>query len=222
MSGEREKKYRLISDGYTRKISKKYQLDVPSEIISIIFMFYFIKIFNIKHGSRIKVEGNIITNISDDKYMASLNTTVIEEWMDCNSYTSNIHTIKIKTIKPPLRIFIGIVSVPYNLEWSMIVKYKGHDQYAFAFYRYGSTYYGTIARTNGNKITLNEKDTVSLTLNLKLLSLSYSIFSDGHNVPKKQGILLKAGEIRKAKYKWAVKLDRTGDSVEVIDVYPNN
>ena len=216
MSSKKEKICQLMIVGYSRSISSTYGLIIPSEIVSIIFMFYFIKPFNIKYGTQIKVEGNTITNICNQKLFTYKNTTVINDWMDPDSYTNPIHTIKMGIIKQfSGAIIIVIVEQDYDSQLSMNF-IKG---YAFSFYRHGEIYYSwhQVAQLDD----YNVGDIISLTLNLKLLSLSYNIFNDGDIEFKEEGVLLPAGAIPKTKYKWAVGINTKGDCVEIVDVYSN-
>ena len=92
--------------------------------------------------------------------------------------------------------------------------------YAFSFYSYcdsGEIYYKwhEVAKLGD----YNVGDIISFTLNLKLLSLSYTIFNYGDIEFKKEGVLLKAGKISKTKYKWAVGINNRGDCVEIVDVH---
>ena len=121
-SVEREKKYQLITYGHIRNVCKAYDLNVPTEIVSIIFMFYFMKIFNIEHGQNIKVEENTITNIQENAFFGLLNTTVIDDWMDPN--LNHIHTIKIKMVKQSGFITMGIVEQGYDVETSVECKFR--------------------------------------------------------------------------------------------------
>ena len=99
MSAQRKQRYQLLIDEYSMTTCTKYDLDIPTEIIYIIFMFYSIKEFNIEYGKRIKIKANMITNICDDYYIAYKNITVTNDWMNPDSYTNHIHTIKIKITK---------------------------------------------------------------------------------------------------------------------------
>ena len=218
MSTESEKKCELTIDGYIRRGTNEYDINMPSEIVSIIFMFYFIKEFNIEYGKGIEVKENKITNIGDDPRPEFMNTTVIGDWMDPLNYGRNhIHTIKIKTIKHFAdQIAIGIVEKEYNLKDSMDVC-KG---YAFCLWDDGEILYNAMEIATVNDYSIG--DIVCLTLNLKSLSLSYSIFKSGDIESKQQGILLKAGEVSEKKYKWGVGIDTKGDCVEIMDVYSSN
>ena len=214
MSTQREKTYQLITDGYMRDTCKEYNLDIPSEIVSIVFIFYFIKAFDIEYGELIKVENNKITNICDKPFGAFMNTTVIGDWMhsDADADTDHVHTIKLKIINLSLAFSIGILLEGYNLEYPM-TWLKGQTlcvSESLITYKMN-----VIAKLD----KYNTGDIISFTLNLKLLSLSYSICNEADIVPKQEGILLTAGTISKAKYKWAVLLDHQGDCVEIIDVY---
>ena len=201
----------MINDGYMKNISKKYNLDIPSEIVSLIFMFYFIKAFNIEHGGKIKIEHNVITNI-DETFLAFIYTTVIVQCMIPDGDINHIHSIKVRIIKLSSNIQIGIVPNGYALE-NAIATNKG-----YSFKRDGicvHRYY--IQRMVDEYIT---GDIVSLTLNLKEMSLSYKIINrkNKDNVTK-EGIVFEAGEIDKTEYKWAIVIDRKDDCVEIIDVY---
>ena len=216
MSTRRQQKYQLICDGYTRNASTKNNLDIPSEITTLIFMFYFITTFDIEHAKLIKVENNKITNIhdrSDRGFGAFMNTAVIDDWMHSNSDTDHIHTIILKIIKHSLGLGIGIVEEGYNFEYPLAFS----EGIAFYFFNDGIIRYkmNEIAKIDEYKMG----DVVSLTLNLKSLSISYSIFNDGDIKPRQIGILLKPGEIPKTKYKWGIELDSSGDCVEIIDLY---
>ena len=128
MSTERKQRYELMTCGYIRSKSKQYCLDIPSDIVSIIFMFYFIKVFNIEYGKRIKCEDNFITNISDSM-AACFNTTVIDGWMVPDSGGDFIFTLRVKIVKQTDTIVIGIVQQGYKLDDSLLVF---HKSYGFA------------------------------------------------------------------------------------------
>ena len=212
MSTERQKQYQLITDGYTRAKSKQYDIDIPSEIVTLIFTFYFIRIFHIEHGKKIQVTDNVITNI-DSTYAACLNTSVIDEWMDPHSFNNNgyyIHTMKVKIIKQTGFIIVGIVDQNHDLNDAIIA------QQGYSLVSDGGYYKCTSLK--GNADGYSTGDVVSLMLNIKALSLSYSIIKNG-DTEEKKGLLFKAGEINKTKYKWAVGIYDKPDSVEIIDIY---
>ena len=84
-------------------------------------------------------------------------------------------------------------------------------------------------KDNTKHDAFEKDDIVSLTLDLNQLSLSYDITRDtdtctcSEKEEKKQenkhGILIKAGELKKLKYKWAFALYQSGLSVTILDVY---
>ena len=218
MSTEREKKYHLITDQYAMKICKQYDLNMPAEIIAIIFMFYFIKEINIEHGDRIKVEGNKVTNINYNQWTACLNKSVIDDWMDPYFDINHIHTIKIKIIKHlSSEMVIGIVGPGYNLNTP--ISYS--NLYKLRWFKDGEFYRNSIQIAKVDDYSAGW--IIALTLNLELLSLSYSIYGNNEdNKPQKEGILISKGQITKGKYKWAVEIDGKDDCVEIIDIYSNN
>ena len=210
MSTERKKKCQILIDGYIKNASKKYDLVMPSEIVTLIFMFHFIKVFDIEHGKKIKSEDNIIANIDESSY-AFMNVSVIDEWMvpDCDS--GHIHTIKVKIIKLVGCILIGIVPEPYRLDNS-ILACKG-----YCIISDGGCYHA-FTREETIIEEYSTGDVVSLTFDLKSLSLSYQITknTDGKT---KTGIVFGSEKINKTKYKWAIGLFQCNDSVEIIDIY---
>ena len=199
----------MVTAGYVRNISDNFNLDIPSDIVSIIFMFYFMKLFNIEYGNRIRVKENMIRNVNYRSLNCPyLNTTVIGNWMNPNSDNHHTYTIKVKIRKKTGGMIIGIVAQRYDL-YGLIRNLQG---YSFAC---NGTYYNR--RTyKGRTDKYDAGDIVSLTLNIKALSLSYSILKNEENAAR-TGILFKAGEIYETKYKWAVGIFLAGDSVEIID-----
>ena len=168
-------------------------MKIPTEIISVIFMFYFIKQFNIEYGQKIQVEGNTLTNIT----YSYLNTSVIDDWMDPYFEINHIHTIKIKIIKHlRSKMVIGMVGPRYNLNTP--ISYS--NLYYFNIFKDGGLYRNGIQIAKVNDYSAGYL--VALTLNLKLLCLSYSIYKNDNEVePEKKGFLLNEGQITKDKYK---------------------
>ena len=157
-----------------RNISDNDNLEIPSEIVSIIFMFYFIKLFNIEYGKEIKVKENIIKNAYYYGYNTYSNTTVIGDWMNPNSDNNNNHvyTIKVKIIKKSGLIIIGIVDQTYNL-YKLTTQLQG---YSFA----SNGEFQKMRHLKGLADKYKKGDIVSLTLDIKALSLSYSIIKNVH------------------------------------------
>ena len=110
MSNQRKLRDELIIEGYIKDKSNEYDLHVPLEIISIIFTYYFVKVFNIEHGENIKVKDNTIINIGNGSNTA-MNTIVIRKWIDTdlNLDIPYIHTINVKIIKQTELVGIGII-----------------------------------------------------------------------------------------------------------------
>ena len=75
-----ERECQLITDGYTRHVSSKYDLMIPTEIFSIIFMFYYMELFDMEYGDQIKVNeyDNVITNIADTPHRFAQCPTTLE------------------------------------------------------------------------------------------------------------------------------------------------
>ena len=65
MNVKMERECQLITDGYTKDVSSKYDLMIPPEIFSIIFMFYYMELFYIEYGDQMK--SSIIENMGADK-----------------------------------------------------------------------------------------------------------------------------------------------------------
>ena len=206
MSSEREKKCQQLVDGYIRNLCKEYELDIPSEIVSFIFMFYFIKLFNIQHGCKIKVEDNTIINIADG-WNAWLNTTVIGEFM--NAHSDDIHTIKLQIMKQTASMAIGIFHGAYFVEQPI------KTSQGVAYFNNGKIYHDLIFDTADEYGT---GDIVSVTVNFKSLCLSYSVIKKNQTEEKKE-ILLDVGEIAADyKYQWAVQIDTKDDCIQIIDI----
>ena len=216
MSSERERKYQLITDAYTRKKCMEYQLGIPSEIVAIIFMFYFIKVFDIEYGEEVQVQDNILTNIGTESpwgFALALDTSVIGNWMVPESDNGHVYTIKVKIIRVQSEIGIGIVREGYTM--SNCIVWPTH----YTYVNDGEYYDGWSEKGTADKYGAG--DIVSLTLNLQSSSLSYDIVNDTDDTSE-HGILFKEGEIDKVKYKWAVGMYNEDDCVEIIDVYSNN
>ena len=133
--------------------------------------------------------------------------------MDPDSDIDFIHTITIKIIKQTYSIGIGIVEAGYNLE-TLIQFCKG-----YCFFNNGNVCKKVTVLRKADEYTTG--DIVSLTLNLKSLSLSYNIIKNNDNEIKK-GMLVQEGQILKRKYKWAVAISSKDDCVEIIDIYARN
>ena len=208
MSKQRKRKFQMITDGYIKNASKNYDLDIPSEIMSLIFMFHFIKEFIIEYGKKIQIEDNVITNIdmSSDQHS---NTTIIDDWMDPDSDIDHIHTIKVKILRRTDSILIGIVYRGYKLE-DTIISSEG-----YCFSSDGLCYHGISCRKKDD--TYSTGDIVSLTFNVKSLLLSYKIAKKEDNEIK-GGIVFDSSRIYKTKYKWAIGIFEHNDSVEIIDI----
>ena len=210
MSEERVNKYQWIVSGYIRQISKRCLLDIPSEIISIIFMFYYIKLFDFECGQDIEVEDNVIRNL-DKTWWASLNTTVIGDWMDLSSNDIHSYTIKMKMINISKEITIGIVQEGYHLN-STIADCEGTycwSSNGYVIYNYGST-------PSAEPYTTG--DEVCMTLDVKELSLWYKIVNSDNNIST--GFLFVGPhKVDKEKYKWGISLDTNQDSCEILNIY---
>ena len=143
MSNERKQRDKLIIDRYIKDKCNEYDFHVPLEIISIIFTFYFVKIFNIEHGKDIKVKDNTIINIGNGSN-ASMNTTVIHQCMDADLDldSRHIHTIKVKIIKQTELIGIGIVQKNYELDSAIFCNKMYFFSNQGAFYE-GYSFQGT-------------------------------------------------------------------------------
>ena len=223
MSAERKRKYQLITEGYIKSLSGEYNLDIPSEIVSIIFIFHFIQIFNIRHGKKISADNNIITNIAqeedDESWLTQRNNkkAVIGQWMRVNSDFPNTHTIKLKIVKDTGGIGIGIVSPGYKLESPLR---------SYHFRSHGAVHHNQGKRIIDKRVkdTFSTGDIVTLTLNSNPISLSYSIIKTGDKEPArldvpKKGILFEKFGLSEYTFKWAVEIDERGDCVEIIDIF---
>ena len=210
MSTQRKRQCTLITDRYVRQNAEKWDLDIPSDIVLIIFMFYYIKMFEIEYGNKIIREDNTITNIID----SYRNTSLIGDWMDPGADNNCIHTFKVKIVKNTGVIGIGIVKPGYNME-EAIIYLKG-----YAYFNDGHYYKNGLG--SGKADDYSTGCIVSLTLNLNALSLSYDIIDKENVVESKKGVLYKSGKIDTCKYKWAVSIYQQHDCVEIIDVYSNN
>ena len=204
MSADREKKQRFVVSGYIRKISDQYKIDMPSEIVSIIFIFYYIKFFTFEHSEKIQVKNNIIRNINDDEDSYDfLNTTVIGDWMDSDSEYKHIHTIRLKIIRMVEMIIVGIVGEFYDVEDDM-------ESGRFAWESTG--------RVRDDHVdSYGVRDEIFMILNFKELSLSYKIIKPDNT--ELNGVLFGSQQIDKDKYKWAVSTDDRSDCVEILDIY---
>ena len=202
-----------LTNGYSTEICDQYDLNIPSEIIKLIFMFYYTNTFHFEYGQHIKIDDNIITNISDS-WEKCLNTTVIGQWMKPESQSMYIHVIKVKIIKKKgwnCPVAIGIVKEGYDVNNAIL----GNESYWIG---------SGIRSYNKNKKELTidrieEGDIVSLTLDFKHLSLKYDIINDNKENRTKSGIAIKSGRIDKVKYKWAVWIDQKLDSCQIIDIF---
>ena len=204
MSKKRQKRNEFIVSGYTRYSTKKYAIDISSEIMSIIFMFYYIEFFDFEYGKKIKVKGNIITNNSTSYWTAFLNTTFIGCWMDPNSENQQIHTIRIKVIKMRQRMLIGIVCRENYKVDEDIIGNLGYNWRSNGF-----------VNCNHSVDEYGAGDEVIITLDLRDLSLCYKVIKK--NNEELSGVL--RHRIKRAKYKWAVSMDDLLDCFEVIDMY---
>ena len=204
----------IIQKSYVRQNANEWDLDIPSDIALTIFMFYYIKMFDIEYGKKINRKDNTITNIDDSVWNPFGNTSVIGDWMDPDVDNNYIHTIKIKIIKKTDEIGIGIVKQEYDME-EVILFNEG-----YAFFDNG-TYYKT-GLIEGAVDGYSTGQIVLLKLNLKELSLSYEIIDDINGTESKKGILYESGTIDKTKYKWAVSVCKPHDCVEIIDVHSKN
>ena len=80
-----------IVKGYLRMDSIIRHLNIPSDIASLIFMFYHFRIFHFEYSNYdIEIKENTIKNKSD----SSLNTVLIGPWMTPESKQN--HTIKVR------------------------------------------------------------------------------------------------------------------------------
>ena len=199
---DRQERHQFTVSGYTRKLSEQHKINIPSEIVSIIFIFYYNRFFDFEYSKKIQVKDNVITNI-DDVY-SSLNTTVIGGWMDPDSDNKYMHTIRIKVINKDDQILIGITDAAYDLEDDITSN--------------GGYFWGSLGIVN--KVRPVEAydvgDEVIMTLDLNELSISYKIIKQDRN--ESSGVLFGPQQIEKAKYKWAVSLDEHLDSCEIIDI----
>ena len=107
MSEYREKKQRFVVSGYTREVSGQYKINMPSDIVSIIFTLYYIKFLSFEHSKKIGVKDNIDTDVTNEGH-DHFNTTVIGDWMDLHSEHQYIHTMRLKIIEMMDAIQIGI------------------------------------------------------------------------------------------------------------------
>ena len=214
----REKSKHLLIDGFIRKQNKEYDSNIPSDIISIIFMFFVYVKF--EHGKRVNIKGNTITNI-DTTYASSSNITLIDEWMDPDSDYHQSHTITVKFIKgqqiADSAFCIGIVYGKYYVNHEFLdQEYKG------TWITSNGKYY---SRTPGKRYHFErfntyfgDGDVVSMTLGIKAFTLSYQIHKDEDIIKR----TLYSGNIIKAKYKWAISISAAGDSCQILDIIHSN
>ena len=208
MSKDRQRKQKLMVDGYSRDKCKECGLDMPSDIVSIIFLFYFIERFDIEYGKRVTVKKNIIkSNCSD------FNTTVIGDWMDPAADDKQHHKITLKVIKRGGVMIIGIVEDGYDLDGV----FTNSSGYSFMAGSSGYRYLKETPEWEPVADNYENQDVVTLTLNFKSLSLAYDIIKSTENAPQ-SGILYKAEEIRNTRYKWAVAIFQMSDSIEILDI----
>ena len=128
---EREKKSRVIVDGYTRNSCNVYIMDIPSDIIQIIFIFFYCKIFDFDFSKEhIQIKENTLTNISS----SCLNTTVVGDWMMPDS--KKIHTMTVKVASLSIQSLIGIASTDYVVNGAFIFSQK-----AYSYSDFGSVFH---------------------------------------------------------------------------------
>ena len=199
-SKESRTSYDLVSGGYVREISEKCNMDIPSDIFWVIFMFYnCMNSWDFKHRGVIQVKNNIITNLG-----GSDNTTLIGHWMDPFSDDINTSTIRIKIIKKIIssKIIIAIVSSGYH--WN--------PRRSEFFWR--SDGFTTADQINGPLTTqkisgFTAGDEIGMTLDIKAVTLSYIL---------PNGCVSRPQKVDKAKYKWTVSLGNKLDCCEIIDI----
>ena len=207
-----------MTDGYLRMHAVKYNLELPSDIITIIFTFFYIVHFHFEHGKRVQIKGNTITNIDTSQYAVICNTTVIDDWMDPDSDDSHIHTIRVKFIKGQERkasiIAIGIVHDKYYVDRGLF-----NQKNAYWINSSGQCKGRINGKFNRYRESFTERfgdgDILSLTLDVKALSLSFEIDKGKYMI---KNTLFKAGTIIKTKYKWAISVFYKDDACEILDI----
>ena len=205
----REAKDRMIIDGFVRDIGKDLDVDIPLDIIQMIFTFFFIKIFNFEYSTEedggIEVDENTITHTIN----SSLNTVVVGDWMDPE--IKSIHSIKMK-VNITAAALIGIVPDGYKVDKAMIFC-DDHYSYSEDGEVYNRTEKLALA---GDHHGYSKGDELLLTLDFDTLSLSCQTVTNSGEVIK--DILVPVGVIKKMKYKWAFGLYGKLASFTVIDI----
>ena len=210
---ERERIAKILIHGYARNEDIENPLDIPSDIIQIIFLFYYIKKFNFEYSTEhieLNQDENKITNISN----SSLNTTVVGDWMDPFESNKNIHIIKVKIDALIQTALIGIVP-DYDVDSALI-----WCNNAYVYAATGNVYANSTKldgfESDGIHHGFSEGDTVIMTLNFELLSLCCHIISSSReNINE---IIMKPGSIDKTKYKWAIGMYEDDSAITVIDI----
>lgn len=194
---ERERRNNLTVAGYVRMNYDDKEMDVPQDVVQMIFKFYHLIIYSFEYSLwHIKIKENTIINESDSE----LNTTVIGEWMDPK--LNKLYNIKM-IIDKQKRGCIGVGVIQHT-----------HYDLNNALISYNNFNYFDQSWIDGASL---DGDTVSMVLDSNNLSLSYKVLkTNGQTISY---MIVPPGALPgNVKYKWAVSIYRQGGCITVLDI----
>ena len=201
---EREMRNDKIVNGFIMGECRMYKIHVPTDIIRLIFSFFYVRIFDFDYATEdYKVDENTVTNISN----SCLNLVAIGDLMD--PALKQTHKIKIKIEKLSGSALLGLVPEDYDIHKAMVFT---DDSYSYT--ERGAVYH--CSNLTSMTIGFDEHYIVSLILDLNTLSLSCDTVTNSGEY--QCDLLVKAGGIDKMKYKWAIALYEQDTSITILDL----
>lgn len=204
---DREKRNKFCVNGFTRMQCKSFEIEIPDDIIQLIFIFYHIIIFDYQHPNHIGVKKNTIKNETG----SCLHTIAIGDTMDPQQ--NKVYKMTIKIERKTGYIGIGIIESKDLNVTKAFINVRG----SYSYFNTGMVYNAGMVLNIGKKIDEYVKDDmITLILNTSKMSLLYEkIGKDGE---QQSGVVVKSGGIKKVKYKWATAIYNKLDSLTVIDI----